>query len=52
MMAMKDKKKMYEIPESEDIKVPIEMNYLAIGEMPPIHGGEDPNDIGNPVYDK
>lgn len=46
MMAMKDKKKMYEIPESEDIKVHIEECFLqASGDVPPIHGGDDPNDL-------
>ena len=43
--------KVYEVPEAQEIKVHIEECFLqASGDVPPIHGGADPNDIDNPVY--
>ena len=47
--------KVYEVPQVEEIKVQMEESFLqasgASGEQPPIHGGDDPGDINNPVYD-
>lgn len=37
--------KVYEVPQAEEIQVQMEMNYLQSGEMPPIHGGDDPNEL-------
>lgn len=37
-------KKNYELPESEEIIFRVENNFLQTGEVPPIGGGEDPND--------
>ena len=44
--------KVYEVPQAEEIKVHIEESFLqASGEVGPIHGGDDPNEIDIPVYD-